>query len=101
LFYIEFVESLCQELQREEQKTFAAICCLEAAKCHENLKDFIQQANLLVKAGKLFLGARESERHFEDNFGDEGGGGVAFGGGGGGPSALSGNLLVKTENIFF
>lgn len=65
-----FIEALCQELQREEQKSFAAVCCLEAAKCQENLRNFTQQANLLVKAGKLFLDARQSEKHFEDTFSD-------------------------------
>jgi len=68
--YFFILESLCQELQREEQKAFAAICCLEAAKCQESLKDFVQQANSLLKAGKLFLAARESERHFEDPYAD-------------------------------
>ncbi|CAG7718138.1 unnamed protein product [Allacma fusca] len=59
-------EALYQELQREEQKEFAAICCLEAAKCQETLQNPIPQANLLVKAAKLYLQARNSYKDFEN-----------------------------------
>ncbi len=43
---------------------------MEAAKCQETLKNNVPQANSLVKAGTLFLGAWETEKHFTHNNND-------------------------------
>lgn len=56
------------ELQRENQTEFAAICYMEAAKCHEPLKNPIQQANLLLKSGRFYLKAKDDQRYFQDDY---------------------------------
>lgn len=88
--YSNFAEALGQELQREEQKSFAAVCYLESAKCQESLRNNVQQANSLVKAAKLFLEAWESEQHFNFNgepFSDQSD-----------TTCLFGNLEVRTSD---
>ena len=82
LYFVLITEALCQELQREEQTAFAAICCLEAAKCQEALQNPISQGNLLVKAAKLFMRAREDYQPFEvpkDGYSGSAGGSVCQG----------------------
>ncbi|CAL8119904.1 unnamed protein product [Orchesella dallaii] len=65
---IEQYEELAQELQRENQNEFAAVCYIEASKCHEPLKNPIQQANLLLRSGRLYLAARDEQRYFQDDY---------------------------------
>lgn len=56
------------ELQRENQTEFAALCHMEAAKCHDNLRNQTQQANLLLKSGRLYLAARDGRKYFQDDY---------------------------------
>lgn len=58
-------DCLCQDLKRDCQDEYAAICVLEIAKCHESLQNYTERANMLVKAAKYFLEAKDAQSPYE------------------------------------
>eukprot|EP01135_Chromosphaera_perkinsii_P003753 Nk52_evm13s254 gene=Nk52_evmTU13s254 len=77
-------ERLYQQLKRQGNGEYAALCSLAIARCHEATGERVQHAERVLDAGRLLLSSCDFDYGGDGCEEGEGGGGVGDGGGGGG-----------------